>query len=37
VPVLYSPERRTARVLSGTGADGACLAGVLRALLETGF
>jgi hypothetical protein len=33
----YSPERRTALVLSGTGADGAYHAGVLRALHETGI
>ena len=33
---LYSPERRTAVVLSGTGADGAYHAGVLRALHEAG-
>jgi predicted acylesterase/phospholipase RssA len=33
----YSPERRTALVLSGTGADGAYHAGVLRALQETGI
>jgi hypothetical protein len=33
----YSPERRTALVLSGTGADGAYHAGVLRALQETGL
>ena len=32
-----SPERRTALVLSGTGADGAYHAGVLRALHETGI
>jgi predicted acylesterase/phospholipase RssA len=32
----YSPERRTALVLSGTGADGAYHAGVLRALREAG-
>ncbi len=32
----YSPERRTALVLSGTGADGAYHAGVLRALNEAG-
>lgn len=34
---LYSPERRTALVLTGTGADGAYHAGVLRALHETGI
>jgi hypothetical protein len=34
---VYSPERRTALVLSGTGADGAYHAGVLRALHETGI
>lgn len=33
---MYSPERRTALVLTGTGADGAYHAGVLRALQETG-
>jgi hypothetical protein len=33
----YSPERRTALVLTGTGADGAYHAGVLRALNETGI
>lgn len=33
---LYSPERPTALVLSGTGADGAYHAGVLRALHEAG-
>jgi hypothetical protein len=33
----YSPERRTALVLSGTGADGAYHAGVLRALSEAGI
>jgi hypothetical protein len=32
----YSPERRTALVLTGTGADGAYHAGVLRALGEAG-
>lgn len=32
----YSPERRTAVVLSGTGAHGAYHAGVLRALQESG-
>jgi hypothetical protein len=33
---LYSPERPTAVVLSGTGADGAYHAGVLKALHEAG-
>jgi hypothetical protein len=32
----YSPERRTALVLAGVGADGAYHAGVLRALDEAG-
>ena len=32
----YSPQRRTALVLTGTGADGAYHAGVLRALQEAG-
>ncbi|MGE3276166.1 MAG: patatin-like phospholipase family protein [Vicinamibacterales bacterium] len=32
----YSPERRTALVLTGTGVDGAYHAGVLRALDEAG-
>jgi hypothetical protein len=32
----YSPDRRTALVLCGTGADGAYHAGVLRALQEAG-
>src|SRR3954471_19142870 len=32
----YSPSRRTALVLCGTGADGAYHAGVLRALQEAG-
>lgn len=32
----YSPARRTALVLTGTGADGAYHAGVLRALQEAG-
>jgi hypothetical protein len=32
----YSPDRRTALVLSGTGTDGAYHAGVLRALSEAG-
>jgi hypothetical protein len=32
----YSPKRRTALVLSGTGAEGAYHAGVLRALHEAG-
>jgi Patatin-like phospholipase len=34
---VYSPERRTALILTGTGADGAYHAGVLRALYETGI
>ena len=33
---VYSPERRTAVVLAGTGAHGAYHAGVLRALEEAG-
>ncbi|MGQ0732710.1 MAG: patatin-like phospholipase family protein [Acidobacteriota bacterium] len=33
----YSPDRRTALVLTGTGADGAYHAGVLRALDEAGI
>jgi hypothetical protein len=33
----YSPERRTALVLTGTGADGAYHAGVLRALHDAGI
>lgn len=33
----YSPERRTALVLTGTGTDGAYHAGVLRALHEAGI
>jgi hypothetical protein len=33
---FYSPERRTALVLTGIGADGAYHAGVLRALDEAG-
>ena len=33
---LYSPERRTALVLSGVGTAGAYHAGVLRALHEAG-
>jgi hypothetical protein len=33
---LYSPERPTAVVLSGTGADGAYHAGVLKALHDAG-
>jgi hypothetical protein len=33
----YSPERRTALILTGTGADGAYHAGVLRALHEAGI
>lgn len=32
----YSPERRTALVFTGTGADGAYHAGALRALTEAG-
>jgi hypothetical protein len=36
VPDQYSPERRTALLFSGTGADGAYHAGVLRALHEAG-
>src|SRR5438094_5441839 len=32
----YSPERRTALILSGTGTAGAYHAGVLRALHEAG-
>ena len=32
----YSPERRTALVLCGTGVHGAYHAGVLRALQEAG-
>lgn len=36
VPFRYSPERRTALVLCGTGAHGAYHAGVLRALQEAG-
>ena len=32
----YSPSRRTALVLTGTGAHGAYHAGVLRALQEAG-
>ena len=32
----YSPDRRTALVLTGTGAHGAYHAGVLRALQEAG-
>src|SRR5262245_12478688 len=32
----YSPERRTALVMCGTGANGAYHAGVLRAMLEAG-
>src|SRR4029450_8077942 len=34
--VQYSPSRRTALVLCGTGAHGAYHAGVLRALQEAG-
>jgi hypothetical protein len=37
VSEAYSPERRTALVLTGTGADGAYHAGVLRALNEAGI
>ncbi|MEP7117483.1 MAG: patatin-like phospholipase family protein, partial [Acidobacteriota bacterium] len=33
---LYSPERPTAVIVSGTGADGAYHAGVLKALHEAG-
>src|SRR4026208_1571527 len=33
---LYSPQRRTALVLTGTGTAGAYHAGVLRALHEAG-
>ncbi|HUU33889.1 MAG TPA: patatin-like phospholipase family protein [Vicinamibacterales bacterium] len=33
---LYSPERPTALIVSGTGADGAYHAGVLKALHEAG-
>ena len=33
----YSPERRTALILTGTGADGVYHAGVLRALYESGI
>jgi predicted acylesterase/phospholipase RssA len=33
----YSPGRRTALILTGTGADGAYHAGALRALHETGL
>jgi hypothetical protein len=33
----YSPERRTALILTGTGADGVYHAGVLRALHEAGI
>jgi hypothetical protein len=36
LPTEYSPDRRTALVLSGTGADGAYHAGTLRALTEAG-
>lgn len=35
-PEAYSPRRRTALLLSGTGTDGAYHAGVLRALHESG-
>src|SRR4029453_3364472 len=34
---LYSPRRRTALILTGTGTAGAYHAGVLRALQEAGF
>ena len=37
MPDHYSPERRTALVFTGTGADGAYHAGVLRALHEAGI
>jgi hypothetical protein len=33
---IYSPERRTALLITGTGADGAYHAGALRALHEAG-
>ncbi|MEO8682994.1 MAG: hypothetical protein ABI665_28370, partial [Vicinamibacterales bacterium] len=33
---IYSPERRTALLITGTGADGAYHAGALRALPEAG-
>ena len=33
----YSPDRRTALILTGTGADGVYHAGVLRALHEAGI
>ena len=32
----YSPERRTALLFTGTGADGAYHAGAIRALQEAG-
>jgi hypothetical protein len=32
----YSPERRTALLFTGTGADGAYHAGAMRALQEAG-
>src|SRR5476649_381741 len=35
-PEPYSPQRRTALVLTGTGTAGAYHAGVLRALHESG-
>ncbi len=35
-PPLYSPDRRTALVLTGSGVDGAYHAGALRALNEAG-
>src|SRR5437667_4980381 len=35
-PESYSPQRRTALVLTGTGTAGAYHAGVLRALHEAG-
>jgi hypothetical protein len=37
MPPAYSPARRTALVLTGTAADGAYHAGVLRALHEAGI
>ena len=36
MPDSYSPERRTALILAGTGADGSYHAGALRALHEAG-
>ncbi|HMB81767.1 MAG TPA: patatin-like phospholipase family protein, partial [Vicinamibacterales bacterium] len=36
IPAPYSPQRRTALVLTGTGTAGAYHAGVLRALHEAG-